>query len=94
MYQVTCPEDVKALVAEIRRESRTDDQEFDLVSEVVEAGDKHVRKLIDLAIDAEDDGDNNTRDDYVKLAKELASSLEDWTHWTNEALHDELRELS
>ena len=94
MYQVTCPEDVKALVAEIRRESRTDDQEFDLVSEVAEAGDKHVRKLIDLAIDAEDDGDNNTRDDYVKLAKELADSLEDWTHWTNEALHDELRELS
>lgn len=92
-YQVTCPEDVKALVAEIRRESHSDDQESDLISEVADAGDRHVRKLIDWAIDAEDDGDNNTRDDYVKLAEELADALEDYTFWTREAVHSELREL-
>ena len=93
MYQVTCPEDVKALAAKIRRDSRTDDQESDLLSEMAEAGDRHVRKLVDLAIDAEDDGDDNTRDDYVKLAKELADALEGHTFWTGEAIHDELREL-
>ena len=93
MYQVTCPEDVRMLAADIRRESRTDDEESDLLSEVAEAGDRHVRKLIDRAIEAEDDGDNDTRDDYVHLAEQLADALQDYTFWTGEALYDELREL-
>lgn len=93
MYQVTCPEDVRMLAAEIRRESRTDDQESDLLSFVAEAGEKHIRKLLDLAIDAEDDGDNSTRDDYMYLAKQLADALEDYTFWSGEGIHDEMREL-
>lgn len=80
MYQVTCPEDVKALAGEIRRESRTDDQESDLLDALSQEAEKTIRKCLDAAIDHEDNDDRLEAALSAGEASAIAVALEGFTN--------------